>query len=1004
MDSIHTWKLTIAGTDRTGLVRPGTLEWTTKEGRELDTLRCVLDDRSAVFGSSITAYSEAVLTADPGTVNEQIVFGGYIIVATPAGDETGQWLSFEVQASGYEVIFDTTPRVRQTWVNEDAGTIATELLTAAGLNVEFDVATYVEAGDTIEVFTADGSEALTKTLDRLCTQAEMMWYVDAEKHVHLADEDSASEHSPFDVIAPGTLADHTASLYEIEAGTLRVKQDASSLVNRLHILGGYALDAVTSDTFAGSDAQEVSIGYAFNLSHQKIRSNVQVFYNDDALVLGTAFVDYFGKALTNGQTVEALVSRINGIVYFPLTTVFDPADEIVVSYQVESRQELTLDASNSASSAASYALFGRYFDGPFDASTITDAAEMARAGEAYLEQYAFPVSTGTFRTLRLGLRAGQSCGITSAKDGLSGRHVLRTVANELLESGYVRVTATFGGRGEKLSNWVGGGGSGGGAGGQGSGGDSGTLPGGGQQGPIQGDAGPLNLIDILTALLPGTTWDPDTGGDATGLVLVPATPNAGGRLLGYDGGVVQAYLDSDGTLMSGGGLVRLGQKGQRLLIDGLRGDGYDLRWLADYADDADYVARIVAELQGVDSKPALILSVIDGGAIAYGAITLDLRASDNLSSLMAFVIRDGVDGPTAWLSGGPLDVGSARITSVADPVADTDALNRQTGDGRYAPLASVILIASQAETEAGTITDKAVPPAWLALRKIGSGWALGTGGNNRGSGAIDLQGGRGANAQVASGTRATVAGGYSNTASGSNATIGGGASNMATQESAVVAGGSSNAVSAAFGAVLGGADNVAAGGNAAVGGGYDNIAEGQYAAIVGGKQAHAGLFGQQAHASGKFSSRGDAQRSDYVLRNATSDDTQTELFLDGVDDRLTLADDTTWFFEARIAARRTDADGESAAYILQGCIDRNAGTVALVGSITKTVLAEDTSAWDVTAEADDTNKALVLKVTGEAGKVIYWVGHVSAVEVTGEVITWRLDFSNADYSAYVALI
>jgi len=98
---------------------------------------------------------------------------------------------------------------------------------------------------------------------------------------------------------------------------------------------------------------------------------------------------------------------------------------------------------------------------------------------------------------------------------------------------------------------------------------------------------------------------------------------------------------------------------------------------------------------------------------------------------------------------------------------------------------------------------------------------------------------------------------------------------------------------------------------------------------------------------------------------------------------MTIATDTTWAFSALVVARRTDADNESAAYLIQGCIDRNVNTTALVGSITVTAIAEDNAAWDVTAEADDTNDALVFKVTGEAAKTIRWFSWVRLAEVTG---------------------
>ena len=540
LDSLHTWKLEIGGTDRTALVRPNTLTWTTREGRELDSLSVVLDDRAVVFGSSIAAYATVVLTVDPGEASEEVVFGGYVTAPKPEPDPTGQWLSWEVQASGWEVLWDATPRVYRTWLNTAAGTILTELLTAAGLNTEFDVSTYVETGPTIEVFTAAG-EKTTQLCDALAKLAAMVWWCDPDKAAHLAEEDSASQATPFDVVQPGTLANHALDLYEIEAGTLRVRPDATGIVNRLRIVGGWAIDTPVTDTFAGSDAETVSIGFAFGLSHQNIKTNVTVSLNGTFQVLGTAFLNYFGQVRSDGSAIQVLVSRINGVVYFPPATVFDPADVIEVSYQVASRQVLTLDASNSASSAASLALFGRYFDGDLDVSPITDEAAMILIGEAYLAQYAFAVQIGEFATQRLGLKAGQNCGITSARDGLSGRYVLRSVANELLETGYVRSTAKFGGRSESLSSWLGGGGTG-----------DWTLVGGGQDGPIQGDAGPLNLVDVLLALKPGTSWDPSTGGNATGLVLAPATTTAAGRLLGYLAGVLQAGFNSDGKIVWGG--------------------------------------------------------------------------------------------------------------------------------------------------------------------------------------------------------------------------------------------------------------------------------------------------------------------------------------------------------------------------------------------------------------------------------------------------------------------
>jgi hypothetical protein len=117
------------------------------------------------------------------------------------------------------------------------------------------------------------------------------------------------------------------------------------------------------------------------------------------------------------------------------------------------------------------------------------------------------------------------------------------------------------------------------------------------------------------------------------------------------------------------------------------------------------------------------------------------------------------------------------------------------------------------------------------------------------------------------------------------------------------------------------------------------------------------------------------------LTASTTDDTPTEMTSGG--SFLTLATDTTVAFSILVVARRTDVDGESAAYKIEGCIDNNAGTTALVGSAPTTVIAEDTAAWDVVATANDAGDRLTLTVTGEVGKTISWRAKVMYAQVTG---------------------
>jgi len=174
--------------------------------------------------------------------------------------------------------------------------------------------------------------------------------------------------------------------------------------------------------------------------------------------------------------------------------------------------------------------------------------------------------------------------------------------------------------------------------------------------------------------------------------------------------------------------------------------------------------------------------------------------------------------------------------------------------------------------------------------------------------------------------------------------------------------------------------------NGAIGGGRENeiYDGGKYAVIPGGLRAKAERWGEWAFASGYFSEAGDAQTMTFVLRNQTTDSTETELFQNpSVSARLTLNDQDTWTFSALIVGRQTNSDNVSAGYKLEGVIDNNGGTTALVGSVLKTTLAEDEASWDVAATANDTQDALKISVTGADGDNVNWVARVDVAKTNG---------------------
>lgn len=132
-------------------------------------------------------------------------------------------------------------------------------------------------------------------------------------------------------------------------------------------------------------------------------------------------------------------------------------------------------------------------------------------------------------------------------------------------------------------------------------------------------------------------------------------------------------------------------------------------------------------------------------------------------------------------------------------------------------------------------------------------------------------------------------------------------------------------------------------------------------------------------------SHGDTQynQKQYVLYGTTTDATETEIFVGGTSNsRIPVASNTTVFYECDIAARRTDATGESGGWHLKAVVDNFSGTVADVGNVYEVQVASDDENFAVDAAADNSNNAIAVKVTGAASKTIRWVAIVRTFEVT----------------------
>lgn len=177
---------------------------------------------------------------------------------------------------------------------------------------------------------------------------------------------------------------------------------------------------------------------------------------------------------------------------------------------------------------------------------------------------------------------------------------------------------------------------------------------------------------------------------------------------------------------------------------------------------------------------------------------------------------------------------------------------------------------STVTTQTSAVIQATTTNANLVLNPNGTGAIVAsipdgtaTGGNARGSNAVDLQLSRALNTQVASGTASTIAGGANNIASGIASVVSGGGTSIASGNYSTVAGGANNIASAVNSTVGGGQVNTSSAYASTVSGGYSNTASINYSTVCGGQSniastnTHATVIGGSTNtASGQYSVAG----------------------------------------------------------------------------------------------------------------------------------------------------
>ena len=382
--------------------------------------------------------------------------------------------------------------------------------------------------------------------------------------------------------------------------------------------------------------------------------------------------------------------------------------------------------------------------------------------------------------------------------------------------------------------------------------------------------------------------------------------------------------------------------------------------------------------------------VVDDAVVAYSATgdaaTDVITATGHIYTANQTVIFSSITGG-AGLSANTVyfvrDIsGSTFKVSATSGGAAINFTTNITAGSIIAIQANVAILQNTAETNSALVlTPKGTGAFILGPKPDGTA----TGGNARGTNAVDLQIQRTtASSRVASGASSVIVGGANNSATATHCFVGGGDSNQCGGGAIgrnVIAGGFLNeTTTAAYISIGGGYGNNCSGNVGVIAGGFDNRVTGNGAAILGGDSGLADRALMQAYAAGLFSAKGDAQTTTFVLRNKTTTNSAVELFITpSASTRLTVPSGKIIAFTINIAGV-SSTGGAVAHYMRQYCLKNVAGTTSEVYAPI-TIGTDNAAGTSIALSASDASDALVVSVTGTASTIWRWVASVDAVEI-----------------------
>jgi len=413
-------KITVNGTNNTDLALMDSIRIESVITKRIDTCAVTFVDRQGTL--SLEEWDEIIISDSTGSTR---YFAGFISHIERA--RIGITKAYKCRCQDYTVLLDRM-LVNEVFENKTDAEILSSLFSE--YLSEIDATTYVATGKTHDRIVFNRC-TLREAVDTLSRESGLDWYVDYNKNLHYFTEETN--------LASFGLSDAPDNSSTYPYSHLKYQRDATQIINRVTVIGGYYLSDDTDFELPGNgQTTEINLPYVFEPPDGY--DTIRVYHNtgDDATPtwaedsVGIDHVDTLGAG---GITV--LHNKNEKLLKFQTAPPdLKRAVKVTAQYQVPVLIR--------ARSEESYNTYGRWFDGKIVNQDINSRDWAKLEGKAVLADKAFVRETGSLRITQDGLSSGQLVHIKNTLYGLDDDYLIHKVTMRILGKDVWEYTISFG--------------------------------------------------------------------------------------------------------------------------------------------------------------------------------------------------------------------------------------------------------------------------------------------------------------------------------------------------------------------------------------------------------------------------------------------------------------------------------------------------------------------------------------------------------------------------------